>query len=60
MIRSTMDSRMRAGIAQLVEYQLPKLRVAGSNPVARSSFLAPLPDRSLEGGFRESVWRSEY
>lgn len=26
-----------AGIAQLVEYKLPKLGVAGSNPVARSS-----------------------
>ena len=25
-----------AGIAQLVEYELPKLGVAGSNPVARS------------------------
>lgn len=29
----------RAGIAQLVEYKLPKLGVAGSNPVARSMFL---------------------
>jgi hypothetical protein len=28
----------RAGIAQLVEYKLPKLGVAGSNPVARSIF----------------------
>ena len=27
---------VRAGIAQLVEYELPKLGVAGSNPVARS------------------------
>ena len=27
----------KAGIAQLVEYKLPKLGVAGSNPVARSS-----------------------
>ena len=27
----------RAGVAQLVEYELPKLGVAGSNPVARSS-----------------------
>ena len=26
-----------AGIAQLVEYKLPKLGVAGSNPVARSN-----------------------
>ena len=25
-----------AGIAQLVEHELPKLRVAGSNPVSRS------------------------
>ena len=29
---------LRAGVAQLVEYKLPKLGVAGSNPVARSSF----------------------
>ena len=29
----------RAGVAQLVEYELPKLGVAGSNPVARSSNL---------------------
>lgn len=27
----------RAGVAQLVEHKLPKLGVAGSNPVARSS-----------------------
>ena len=27
----------RAGVAQLVEYKLPKLGVAGSNPVARST-----------------------
>src|SRR6187200_1500497 len=29
----------RAGITQLVEYQLPKLKVAGSSPVARSILL---------------------
>ena len=28
---------LRAGVAQLVEYKLPKLGVAGSNPVARSN-----------------------
>jgi hypothetical protein len=28
-----------AGITQLVECQLPKLKVAGSNPVARSILL---------------------
>ena len=27
-----------AGVAQLVEHELPKLGVAGSNPVARSRF----------------------
>ena len=26
----------QAGVAQLVEHQLPKLRVAGSSPVSRS------------------------
>ena len=30
--------RPDAGVAQLVEHELPKLGVAGSNPVARSSF----------------------
>lgn len=29
-------SEQGAGIAQLVEYELPKLGVAGSTPVARS------------------------
>ena len=29
--------RLDAGIAQLVEYKLPKLGAAGSNPVSRSS-----------------------
>jgi hypothetical protein len=33
--------RERAGVAQLVEYELPKLGVAGSNPVARSNRSAP-------------------
>jgi len=28
---------LNAGVTQLVEYQLPKLRVAGSNPVSRSN-----------------------
>ena len=32
-----------AGITQLVEYQLPKLKVAGSSPVARSIFDSPMP-----------------
>ena len=30
-----------AGVAQLVEHELPKLEVAGSNPVARSTSVAP-------------------
>jgi hypothetical protein len=45
---------MWAGIAQLVEYELPKLGVAGSNPVARSSgFLhlsVSVDERSQTGG----------
>jgi hypothetical protein len=35
------DSRLqgfRAGVAQLVEHQPSKLRVAGSSPVSRSTF----------------------
>ena len=35
-------SRADAGIAQLVEHKLPKLGVAGSNPVARSIFTVGL------------------
>ena len=35
--------RPDAGVAQLVEHELPKLGVAGSNPVARSSF----PDKFI-------------
>jgi hypothetical protein len=31
----------RAGVAQLVEYELPKLGVEGSSPFARSSFVVP-------------------
>src|SRR5512136_3021660 len=41
--------REEAGVAQLVEYELPKLGVAGSNPVARSSRPAPR-SACLEGG----------
>ena len=33
---STKRHQHRAGVAQLVEHQLPKLRVAGSRPVSRS------------------------
>ena len=33
----------RAGIAQLVEYKLPKLGVASSNLVARSNLSSPFP-----------------
>jgi hypothetical protein len=35
-----------AGVAQLVEYELPKLGVAGSIPVARS-----IPEHRWSGGF---------
>ncbi len=37
-----------AGVAQLVEHQLPKLRVAGPNPVTRSN--------KLFGGYLENFW----
>jgi hypothetical protein len=40
-----------AGVAQLVEYKLPKLGVAGSNPVARSILL------SSESGTKTTVCR---
>ncbi len=38
------DFQSRAGIAQLVEYKLPKLGVAGSIPVARSILTLRPPD----------------
>ncbi len=38
-----------AGVAQLVEHQLPKLRVAGSSPVAR--FSTALRQRRCLGAF---------
>lgn len=33
--------RLFAGVAQMVEHKLPKLGVAGSKPVARSSLASP-------------------
>ena len=39
-------STTRAGVAQLVEHQPSKLRVAGSKPVSRSIFIS-LPLRSF-------------
>ncbi len=44
------DMEFQAGIAQLVEYKLPKLGVAGSNPVARSNPLS-IGDRTLSEPF---------
>ena len=42
-----MNQLDHAGVTQLVEYELPKLGVAGSNPVARSILLvAPKKGRS--------------
>lgn len=46
-----------AGVAQLVEHQLPKLRVVGSSPIARFDFVASCaakrekPPRGTQGGF---------
>jgi adenosylcobinamide kinase/adenosylcobinamide-phosphate guanylyltransferase len=37
----------KAGVAQLVEYKLPKLGVAGSNPVARSKLIIELLQSAL-------------
>ncbi len=43
---------MNAGITQLVEYQLPKLNVAGSIPVARSRYFSfPCEPELLAGVF---------
>ena len=45
----------RAGIAQLVEYKLPKLGVASSNLVARSNLSSPFPLGLLIWGGTVSV-----
>ena len=42
----------RAGITQLVEYQLPKLKVAGSSPVARSIPFDPMRRALRNTGLR--------
>ena len=41
----------KAGIAQLVECKLPKLDVAGSNPVARSFACLSLPNLALSNKY---------
>ncbi len=38
-MRVNYTKRIKAGIAQLVERNLAKVEVAGSNPVSRSMFL---------------------
>ena len=57
-------SARRAGIAQLVEHQLPKLRVEGSNPFARSipslpfrchCFVRPMPGSLIISRFSERL-----
>ena len=39
--RNMLIDHLSAGVTQLVEYELPKLGVAGSNPVARSIEIKP-------------------
>lgn len=41
MRRGAMMDDDDAGVAQLVERQLPKLNVVGSNPITRSNYLFP-------------------
>src|SRR2546423_6461145 len=53
-------SGLKAGVAQLVEHHLAKVRVAGSNPVARSNEIpvrAPFGPDSRRGGGRSSPSR---
>lgn len=45
-----------AGIAQLVEYKLPKLGVASSNLVARSNSSPPFLRRRLSEGRTRIKW----
>ena len=41
MVKKNCKLIFQAGVAQLVEYKLPKLGVAGSSPVARSIIIPP-------------------
>ena len=47
--------RRKAGVAQLVEHQLPKLRVAGSSPVSRSI----VPSVRQLAGRTSRLWRMD-
>ena len=51
-----MKGKTSAEVAQLVEHQLPKLRVAGSNPVFRSK--RSLQTSFFVGGGREGAGRA--
>ena len=55
-VRSTLPARLlvRAELTQLAECQLPKLDVAGSNPVLRSIFPSPAPAVSRRHSSRAS------
>ena len=48
MIKMCIFAASNANVAQLVEHQLPKLRVAGSNPVIRSWDLNIQGERGCE------------
>ena len=48
-----------AGVAQLVEHQPSKLRVASSNLVARSSFLDALDSRPRSSGVERLLGKEE-
>jgi hypothetical protein len=50
--------RFRAGIAQLVERNLAKVEVAGSNPVSRSNLQAGIYKQ--ESTISEARWQSGY
>ena len=60
--RTTLHPPSAAGLAQVVEHQLPKLRVAGSSPVSRSGivevFRDPLSD-SCTGWLVASIRRAD-
>ena len=47
----------KAGVAQLVEYKLPKLGVAGSNPVARSIYTVEQIPEDRQAGDGQKFFR---
>jgi hypothetical protein len=45
------ETAAKAGVTQLVEYLLPKQKVAGSSPVSRSKITSPLGENRRQAKY---------